>query len=324
MIYDEARNTANQDFKYGIVSLTCDNLRITAEDGVYQLPTNAKHITIRASVQNYALQDVKVKFYVDGINDNSAAVSYQKLEPIQISNLTHGVYDVHLQVLDSSGTQILHEKTYRLEKQIQTWEQPWYRLYLVLVCVELIVSATWTVINMSSVSRQKRQFEKLSKELEDKVEAQVKQIKEQEEKEIQMFRRMIVALSDTVDAKDRYTSGHSRRVAEYSRMIALRMGKSMQEQEEIYYSGLLHDVGKIRVPVDVINKPGKLTDEEFEMIKIHPVTSYRILKDISENSLIAVGAKFHHERYDGRGYPNGLSGENIPRDCTNHRCCGFL
>lgn len=126
------------------------------------------------------------------------------------------------------------------------------------------------------------------------------------------FLQTVIALSEAVDAKDRYTSGHSRRVAEYSRKIATRMGKSKEERDDIYYTGLLHDVGKIRIPVEIINKPGKLTDEEFNIIKIHPVTGYHILRSISENSSIAIAAKYHHERYDGKGYPNGLIGTNIP------------
>lgn len=127
-----------------------------------------------------------------------------------------------------------------------------------------------------------------------------------------MNHRIIRALVRTIDAKDRYTNGHSMRVAEYSKEIARRMGKNEKELEDIYYAGLLHDVGKIRVPAAVINKEGKLTDEEYEKIKIHPVTSFHILKDIYDDINIALGAKFHHERYDGKGYPNGLMGENIP------------
>lgn len=120
------------------------------------------------------------------------------------------------------------------------------------------------------------------------------------------------SLAYTIDAKDRYTSGHSQRVADYSLAIARRMGKSEEEQKIIYFAGLLHDVGKIRVPEEVINKPGALTAEEFDQIRIHPVSSYHILKDIYEDERIAYGARYHHERYDGKGYPNGLSGDNIP------------
>ena len=128
----------------------------------------------------------------------------------------------------------------------------------------------------------------------------------------QMNTNIIRSLSYAIDAKDRYTRGHSQRVAEYSLALAKRMGKSEEEQETVYYAGLLHDVGKIRVPESVINKPGKLTDEEFDQIRIHPVSGYHILRDISKDERIGYGAKYHHERYDGTGYPNGLTGENIP------------
>ena len=128
----------------------------------------------------------------------------------------------------------------------------------------------------------------------------------------QLNTNIIRALSYTIDAKDRYTSGHSQRVADYSLAIAKRMGKSEADQKIIYYAGLLHDVGKIRVSEEVINKSAKLTEEEFNQIRIHPVSGYHILKDIHEDIRIAYGAKYHHERYDGKGYPNALEGENIP------------
>lgn len=135
---------------------------------------------------------------------------------------------------------------------------------------------------------------------------------ESKEKLDNMNANIIRALAYTIDAKDRYTSGHSQRVADYSLAIAKRMGKSEEEQRIIYYAGLLHDVGKIRVPEEVINKPGKLTEDEFEQIKVHPISGYHILKGIHDDEQIAQGAKYHHERYDGNGYPNGLEGENIP------------
>ncbi len=128
----------------------------------------------------------------------------------------------------------------------------------------------------------------------------------------QMFLQTVMALSEAVDAKDRYTSGHSKRVADYARRIAQRLGKSSEEQDEVFRAGLLHDVGKIRIPEEIINKPGRLTDEEYNNIKIHPVTGFHILHGISEDSIIAIAAKYHHERYDGKGYPNGLAGEEIP------------
>lgn len=123
---------------------------------------------------------------------------------------------------------------------------------------------------------------------------------------------VILTLAKTIDAKDKYTNGHSERVAAYSKEIARRMGMSEQEQEKIYVMGLLHDIGKIGVPDLIINKPGKLTDEEFQMIKKHPPIGKDILENISEFPDISVGAKCHHEKYDGTGYPDGIGGENIP------------
>lgn len=120
------------------------------------------------------------------------------------------------------------------------------------------------------------------------------------------------AFAKTIDAKDKYTKGHSVRVARYSRELVKRMGRSLKEQEEIYQIALLHDMGKIRIPDNIINKPGKLTDEEFSMIKLHCVNGYHILKNINAFPDLAVGAKYHHEKYDGTGYPSGLKGENIP------------
>lgn len=154
--------------------------------------------------------------------------------------------------------------------------------------------------------------EEYNSRLKEAVEEQTVELKLQQERIKNLFLQTVAALSEAVDAKDRYTSGHSRRVAEYARRIAERMGKSEREQEEIFQAGLLHDVGKIRVPAEIINKPGKLTEEEFALIKIHPVTGYHILHEVSEDTLIAISAKYHHERYDGKGYPNGLIGENIP------------
>lgn len=131
-------------------------------------------------------------------------------------------------------------------------------------------------------------------------------------KNTKLQKSLINALAYTIDSKDRYTSGHSKRVANYSVELAKRLGKNEDEQRTIYNAGLLHDIGKIRVPEAVINKPGKLTDEEFDQIKIHPVSGYHTLKDIYDDKWIALGAKYHHERYDGTGYPNNLEGENIP------------
>ena len=129
-----------------------------------------------------------------------------------------------------------------------------------------------------------------------------------------LTQQIMLALSETVDAKDHYTHGHSRRVAEYSVEIARRMGKSEQAQSDIYAMGLLHDVGKIGVSEAIINKTSRLTDEEYAQIKTHTTTGYDILRIITEIPGLATGARWHHERYDGKGYPDGLAGSDIPEE----------
>ncbi len=137
--------------------------------------------------------------------------------------------------------------------------------------------------------------------------------KKTEENE-RLFIHVVHSLADAIDAKDTYTNGHSGRVAKYSKEIARRYGYSEKAQADIYMMGLLHDVGKIGVPDAVINKPGKLSDEEFEMIKNHPVMGARILKNIKEMPSLAIGARWHHEKYGGGGYPDGLAGDRIPEE----------
>lgn len=138
------------------------------------------------------------------------------------------------------------------------------------------------------------------------------EVARQTERNRQLTRQIIQALSSTVDAKDHYTRGHSARVGKYAKEIARRLGKSEQEQEEIYYMGLLHDIGKIGVSGSIIRKDSRLEDDEFAKIKEHPITGYNILKTISALPSLATGARWHHEHYDGSGYPDGLKGTNIP------------
>lgn len=127
-----------------------------------------------------------------------------------------------------------------------------------------------------------------------------------------MSLQMVQALAKTIDAKDTYTNGHSTRVAEYSVMIAKRMGYTGEKLGHLYYAALLHDIGKIGVPREIINKPARLTDEEYAIIKSHPSIGANILKEVTEIPDIAIGARYHHERYDGKGYPDGLCGVEIP------------
>lgn len=156
------------------------------------------------------------------------------------------------------------------------------------------------------------ELEHLKKNLELEVSRQTNKAEKRRKKVERLSLQIMLTLAETIDAKDKYTNGHSVRVAEYARQIAKRAGKSLQEQEDIYYIGLLHDIGKIGIPNEIINKKTGLTDQEYIIMKDHAKIGADILGTMTEIPGLAVGAHWHHELYDGTGYPDGLKGKEIP------------
>lgn len=122
----------------------------------------------------------------------------------------------------------------------------------------------------------------------------------------------IHAISEIIDARDSYTKGHSVRVAEYSRWIAEQLGWDEHDRETLCQAALLHDVGKIGVPDQILLKKGRLDDDEMVLMRQHSVIGHSVLKDMAGLEEIALATRYHHERYDGTGYPDGLKGEEIP------------
>ncbi len=142
--------------------------------------------------------------------------------------------------------------------------------------------------------------------------SQIKKYNERHERDNEIIKESIETFTGFIDAKDEYTNGHSNRVADYTRLIAEKMGYEGEDLDRIYYVALLHDCGKIGVPDNILRKPGRLTDEEFEVIKSHTVIGGQILSRFKSLKDVNEGALYHHERYDGRGYPSGKAGEDIP------------
>jgi len=122
---------------------------------------------------------------------------------------------------------------------------------------------------------------------------------------------VIQAMALTVESRDPYTAGHQRRVADLARAIAQKMGLGIDEIEAIRLGGIIHDLGKISVPAEILSKPGRISLLEFELIKSHPLTAFDILKTIEFPWPLAHIVLQHHERFDGSGYPYGLTGEEI-------------
>ncbi|MBP5279522.1 MAG: HD domain-containing protein [Erysipelotrichaceae bacterium] len=142
--------------------------------------------------------------------------------------------------------------------------------------------------------------------------AQIKKYTERHERDNEIITQSIETFTGFIDAKDPYTNGHSKRVALYTRAIAEELGYEGEELDRIYYIALLHDCGKIGVPDNILGKPGRLTDDEFSVIKSHTVKGGEILSHFNSIQDVDEGALYHHERYDGKGYPEGKAGEDIP------------
>ena len=137
------------------------------------------------------------------------------------------------------------------------------------------------------------------------------------EVEGKFHRNVAIALVKALESYDPYMKGHSERVAQYSTNLAERLHFEKSMIRKIYWAGLVHDIGKIIVPCSILNKAGKLTEEEYEIVKKHALKGYEILLEVEGMDEIAKIVKHHHERWDGRGYPDGLKGEQIPIESRN-------
>jgi putative nucleotidyltransferase with HDIG domain len=136
-------------------------------------------------------------------------------------------------------------------------------------------------------------------------------VKEQTDEIELTFFGAISALAEALEAKDSYTNGHSKRVTEISEVIAREIGLKKRDIEKIRLAGMLHDIGKIGVPEAILNKNGKLTDEEFDVVKTHTVCGIRILEGFIRDEEVTSMIRHHHERFSGGGYPDGISGDEI-------------
>jgi HD-GYP domain-containing protein (c-di-GMP phosphodiesterase class II) len=145
-----------------------------------------------------------------------------------------------------------------------------------------------------------------------------KQLQAELDKRKRLFLHTTIALAAAIDAKDHYTHGHTSRVTNYSLAIARRLALRMKDasdpqfMEDLHVSSLLHDIGKIGIPESILNKQGPLDEQEQKKMQEHPLVGAVILQPISELRASALGVRYHHERYDGSGYPEGLKGEQIP------------
>ena len=244
---------------------------------------------------NYTHENPTVSYMLEGFDSDWTNVPQSELLSVVYTNLEPGDYTFRLAVRDSAGS-ILEENIYRLRKDRAIQDNMWFRFYMIGVGGLFIGWLTWFVSRRRLEHTLQLQQAKLQLAL----------------TQAQMANETILAIAKTVDAKDFRTSKHSQRVSEYSALIAKEYGFTPDECENLRKAALLHDIGKIAIPDNVLNKPARLTDEEYAKMKTHVTRGAEILKDVTMIDHVVEGARYHHERYDGRGYPDGLKGEEIP------------
>ncbi len=260
------------------------------------IPRETNKIEFLPEIVNYTLEEPIVSYYLEGLEKTAKTVPQNELSRIVYTNLNAGEYTFHLSIIDRDSGDIYEESSYAILKENNIQDNRWFTIYMVLVALIFIAWLSWFITRTQIQRTLELQQSKLKYAMQ----------------EIQMGNETILAIAKTVDAKDVRTSMHSQRVSEYAVLIAREIGFSEEQLENLRKAALLHDIGKIGIPDSVLNKPDKLTDEEYAIMKTHVTKGAEILKDFTIVEHVVEGARYHHERFDGKGYPDGLKGEEIP------------
>ncbi len=270
--------------------------QVMVDDVIYEgmqetvpLEPNATRLTFSFAALSYSEKTVTVKYQLMGFDDEPHYLTNDQPMSASYTNLSGGNYEFVLEVLGDDGETITGVSRMAVHKEYKLWEHTWFWILAGILGILLFLLLFFVFMQIKTRRLKQRQKEYQS-----------------------IVSQALQTFANTIDAKDKYTKGHSIRVAAYSLEIAKRLKMPQEEQERIYYIALLHDIGKIGISDEILNKPGKLTPEEREIIMSHPRIGGDILKDFTSLPGISEGARYHHERYDGQGYNEGLKGEEIP------------
>lgn len=287
---NDQRNTVS-GIKLSVPYIEVDDRRITISgDEPVRIPSDCKRLTIYAFAPTFLLTNPRLSYCLEGFDDNKITFTKQEMQPISYTNLKSGKYTFRFSVVDTMTGEDTETFTVEFIKEKALFEEAWFWVIVVFV---IIAAVMLTLIILGRIKTRRL-------------------LKKQEENRM-FVNQIIKAFAKCIDLKDKYTNGHSFRVAKYASLIAEKLGYDEQQVTDIYNIGLLHDIGKIAVPDKILGKPQRLSDEEFEIISQHAMNGYEILKEIEIRPELAIGAGFHHEHIDGTGYPFGKKGEDIPQ-----------
>ncbi len=287
----ERYNTDVRSYRMQLASVRLDGVvQPPARMGAITVGQGVSRVELDPEILNYTVQEPNVGYFLEKFDTQWTIVPQNNLNNIIYVNLPAGSYIFHLAILDSAGEKVLEERKFELVKEGEFYEQRGFTAYILILLSMILIWITWLIVQ--------------------------RQLNQQQIK-LNMANETVMAIANAVDAKDVRTHQHSMRVAEYSEMIAREMNcfkwyRRRKELSNLRKAAQMHDIGKIAIPDSVLNKVGRLTDEEYAKMQSHVISGAEILKDFTLVEHVVDGTKFHHERYDGRGYPEGLKGEEIP------------
>lgn len=281
-------NSEENELLITVSQVEADDMDFPFPDKI-EIDGGVTRLTFNFAPLSFSGKDVAVRYQLKGFDNEPAVLHNTNPMSVSYTNLKGGSYEFLLEVLDSSGENVIGSCSVYVNKKFQLWETPWFWAVIFTVSVALIAGIVFLLIRIKTRSLKRRQAEYHS-----------------------IINQSLRTFAHIIDAKDKYTNGHSLRVATYSFELAKKLKLSQEDQERIYYIALLHDIGKVGIPDHILNKEGKLTESEIEYVRRHPTIGGQILEDFTSIPGISDGARYHHERYDGKGYNKGLKGEEIP------------
>ncbi len=284
----------NDTIKLSIPSISIDGRETFLVDKTtIAVPAGSKRIDINPYAMTYGLNNPRISYYLEGFEKEPIYTTKQELSPVTYTNLDGGKYVFHLNVINDETGETDKSASITIIKEASLYENTWFWVVLTLIIVVSVAFAIWN------------HFQKANAALLAKQEADQK-----------FINQIMHAFAKCIDLRDTQNRGHSFRVGYYTKLLATKLaekrGYTKEQINEFYNIALLHDIGKLSIPDAILNKTERLNDEEYAVMKTHAKNGAEMLEEVSILKDFSAGAGCHHERIDGRGYPNGLSGNNIP------------
>lgn len=288
----------------GKISYRMQLAYVKLDDQIYQaprgstitIPRNVTKVEFFPEVINFTAKDPLISYELVGFDKNPTEVPQSELTSATYTKLSPGQYTFRFSIIDPKSHDIMEQSNYQILKEKNIYDNRFFYVYMIIVAMIAIAWFTWYIVRTQL--QRTLNIQKMELDL--------------AHEQVRIGNETILAIAKTVDAKDENTSQHSSRVSQYSVMIGMELGLSREECENLRKAALLHDIGKIGIPDRILNKTTTLTDEEYEIMKTHVTTGAEILKDFTMIEHVSDGVLYHHERWDGSGYAQGLKGEEIP------------